>query len=117
MKLFLVFTLKTASFFKNKDAIVNGLRSHIVYEFNCGRCNKRYIGESKRHFQTRTDEHITGNPPSEISAHEHIATSSDFKILFRSRYTKIAEALFIKSCNHKENLLNEMKQQIPISVF
>ena len=50
-------TKKTASFFPNKDKISSDLHSHLVYEYNCGRCPKRYIGESVRHFTTRKEEH------------------------------------------------------------
>ena len=44
----------------------------VVYEFKCDRCPGRYIGETRRHLDTRTREHLHGIPvPSEVSTHIH----------------------------------------------
>ena len=111
-------TQKTSSFFPNKDQVAQNLLSHLVYQYDCGRCHMRYIGETKRHFVTRMDEHITGknSNATEVSSHNHSPDYSNFKILFRTRFTKTAEALLIKAAP-QELLLNEMEKQIPILVF
>ena len=112
-------TKKTSSFFPNKDKISSDLHSHLFYEYVCGRCPKRYIGESVRHFTTRRDEHISGQPEmTEVTQHSaiHKVMPENFKIKFRTRYTKTAEAICIKMAKQSD-LLNEKQQQIPIMVF
>ena len=110
-------TLKTSSFFRNKDQVQTHLKSHVVYEFSCGFCPKKYIGETTRHLGTRINEHLTEkSKPTEIYSHEHEAKEEDFKILFHTNYTKTAEALFIKN-EDQQILLNENKHQIPIYLF
>ena len=46
-------TIKSSSFFRNKDKIVNDIKSNLVYEYKCDVCNSCYIGETVRHFVTR----------------------------------------------------------------
>ena len=77
----------------------------------------RYIGETKRHFLTRINEHISGQPnATEVTTHNHCPKKEDFKVLLRTRFTKTAEAIFIKS-SPRQVLLNEKEQQVPILLF
>ena len=70
----------------------------------------------KRHFITRKKEHLKGQPkPTEVTQHEHKPAGDNFKIVFRTRFTKTAEALFIQS--FPSNLLNEKDKQIPLLLF
>ena len=41
-----------------KDAIPKDLTFRVVYILQCGLCNKFYYGESIRHFDIRSGEHI-----------------------------------------------------------
>ena len=49
-------------YFKFKDKIKRELRSLLVYNFKCNSCNAEYIGKTKRHYRTRTSEHIGVSP-------------------------------------------------------
>ena len=58
----------------NKDPVPSGFSSKVVYEFKCDRCPGRYMGETRRHLDTRIREHLHGvSVPSEISPHVRIA--------------------------------------------
>ena len=41
-----------------KDRSPREMDSMLLYKFMCGACNCTYIGETKRHFQVRSYEHI-----------------------------------------------------------
>ena len=44
--------------FSYKDKLPSGLRSSVVYKFQCARCNSSYIGKTARQLKVRIDEHI-----------------------------------------------------------
>ena len=95
-------TFKTQHIFHNKynkDKLTPNVSSSLVYKFQCEHCDACYIGETRRHLQTRITEHIKGKPPSEISKHSHIPTPTDFQILNRTFKTKVAEAFKFKFRN------------------
>ena len=48
--------------FRCKDPIPKDLLSGIVYKFQCGLCNESYDGESIRHLDIRSREHIRLSP-------------------------------------------------------
>ena len=45
-----------------KDRIPKDLISGVVYKFQCGLCNESYYGESIRHLDIRSGEHIGVSP-------------------------------------------------------
>ena len=110
-------TLKTQSFFANKDKIPVFLRSNVVYKFTCEHCTACYIGETRRHLITRINEHLSGKPvPSELSLHEHECKRENFTLLQCTPYTMIAESLHI--ARHKNtHLLNEKQSSLPLMLF
>ena len=55
-------SFRMKNYFNFKDKIKRELRSLLVYKFKCNRCNAEYIGKSKRHYRTRTSEHIGVSP-------------------------------------------------------
>ena len=110
-------TFKTEKFFKNKDKLSPNVSSSLVYKFDCEQCNACYIGETRRHLQTRIKEHVRGNPPSEISKHHHIPSSNNFKILKRTLNTKIAETLYIQKHQQNTLLLNNQTASEPLFLF
>ena len=58
-KIKLVFnSFKIKSYFSNKDPIPDDLNSFLVRTVNCASCSSTFIGETCRHFKTRTKEHI-----------------------------------------------------------
>ena len=62
-------------------------------------------------------EHVSGKlSPTEISLHIHIAQPDQFKILARTPYTKITEALYIKTTQNKQ-LLNDRAASYPLLLF
>ena len=117
-KLNVVFqTAKTASIFPNKDKVSPCLSSNVVYKFTCRQCYCCYVGETRRHLVTRINEHLNGRPQdTEITKHRHVASNDDFAIVFRTKHTRIAESLVIKSTKN-DKLLNEHESSIPLLLF
>ena len=112
-------SLPMKNYFNFKDRTKQELRSLLVYDFKCNSCNAEYIGKTKRHYRTRTSEHIGVSPltgkcvknNSQTSAvHDHmlfcktVALPEDFSILTKS------------SCNFKleiqENILIKLVKPI-----
>jgi hypothetical protein len=48
--------------FPSKDKISIALRSHVVYQFTCQCCSALYVGQTRRHIQTRISEHMRVSP-------------------------------------------------------
>ena len=46
-----------------KSPVEKGLKSGVVYEICCSRCNSRYVGQSSRHLTTRIKEHSRISTP------------------------------------------------------
>lgn len=42
---------------KGKDKLIDSKQTHIVYQINCSNCDAIYIGQTKRHLETRVKEH------------------------------------------------------------
>ena len=63
-KLEIVFKCQTrlSNSFRYKDPIPKDLISGVVYKFQCGLCNESYYGESIRHLDIRSGEHIGVSP-------------------------------------------------------
>ena len=63
-KLEIVFKCQTklSNSFRFKDPIPKDLISGVVYKFQCGLCNESYYGESIRHLDKRSGEHIGVSP-------------------------------------------------------
>ena len=61
-KLEIVFKTRLSNYFRYKDPIPKNLISGVVYKFQCGLCNESYYGESIRHLDIRSGEHIGVSP-------------------------------------------------------
>ena len=118
-----------SNMFPFKDAIPKELRSNIVYKYTCGICNSTYIGETTRHFRTRTSEHMgisprTGkplkNPQSNVFKHHkdlgHDISMSDFSIIGSARAfdTKFLESIQIRI---KKPPLNGQTASVPLNIL
>ena len=62
-------TRRLSSCFVFKDKFPNSLMSGVIYKFTCAQCNLGYIGQTKRYWETRLQEHthvsaLTGKPLS-----------------------------------------------------
>ena len=59
---------------KSKDKIDLSKKTNVVYQVNCGDCNKFYVGQTGRRLETRITEHKAAirrhDPLSLISVHE-----------------------------------------------
>ena len=115
-------TTKTANFFPNKDKVPMELRSNIVYKFECEQCKYCYFGETRRHFESRRQEHISGKQPSEIKEHKnaynHTIKEENFKVIHQSPLTKICESLYIRESLHSNmTLLNDRERSYPLYIF
>ena len=102
-----------ASYFKFKDSLPKSLRSGVIYQFNCAKCNLSYVGSTWRFWERRLQEHVhisalTGEPlhGGQIYAPmQHGRTicqyhiqRDDFKIIGseKNRYLlRLKESLFI----------------------
>ena len=112
------------NYFNFKDKTKRELRSLLLYNFKCNSCNAEYIGKTKRHYRTRTLEHIgvsplTGkcvkNNSQTAATHDHMLFSKtgvcpeDFSILAKSSRNfklEIQESILIKLLKPtKEKLL------------
>ena len=97
---------KISSYFSLKDKKLKHLQSLVVYKFTCSVCNDTYIGCTRRHFETRSHEHLNSDKESHIFKHIDLKkckgktnSSSSFKILDRAItfYTlKMKEAMHIQ---------------------
>ena len=47
-------SFKIKNYFSYKDPIPNDLKYFLVYKFTCASCSSSYIGETCRHFKSRT---------------------------------------------------------------
>ena len=63
-KLEIVFKCQTrlSNSFRHKDPIPKDFISCFVYKFQCGLCSESYYGESIRHLDIRSGEHIGVSP-------------------------------------------------------
>ena len=55
-------SLLMKNYFNFKEKIKQELRFSLVFNFTCNSCNAEDIGKTKRHYRTRTSEHISFSP-------------------------------------------------------
>jgi hypothetical protein len=108
------------SLFHIKENVPSDLRSCLIYNYQCSRCNARYIGSTIRSFKARRLEHMgrsinTGRPIarpefSQIRQHsencDHAMAADDFSIISTCKQQSlllILESLFIKKYNPSLN--------------
>ena len=93
--------------FQNKDKIPSELKSSVVYQYTCHRCDMRYIGATKRHLSSRISEHLKGYPnATEVSTHPHKPLKENFSIIGQSKQPFILETILIKS---DDSIINERR--------
>ena len=120
-----------SNLFRFKDSIPKELRSHIVYEFLCSNCNITYYGETERHLNVRSGEHLSlsaltgkrvnNNKKLAVKDHclfsNHVGLFEDFSIL---TYELNAFKLLIKEAllvSRDKPLLNKKVKSIPFQFF
>ena len=105
---------KIKSYFRCKEELPSGLRSSIVYQFTCSKCNLEYIGSSIKNLSFRIDQHRavssrTATPlvrPLYSAIREHCeeicsipVDKKDFRILATSRNElelRVLESILIR---------------------
>ena len=66
---------------------------------------------------TRAQEHCVGKPiPTEVSLHNHAPSKDDFSVVYRTKFTKIAESLVLNTIP-RQQLLNEMGASFQLKLF
>ena len=61
--------MKLSSFFSCKDALPKSLQFYVVYQFTCAGHKACYAGETKRHLNTRIEEHLGKDKKAHIYSH------------------------------------------------
>jgi hypothetical protein len=104
---------------KGKDVLPNLSQTELVYKIDCANCDAVYIGQTKRHLETRIKEHrcdIRKNIDSHSVVSKHRLTHNhDFKwqhpkILHKEKHFKkreISEMFFIKKHDCTINVQND----------
>ena len=107
-----------------KPPIEKALRSKVVYQFNCSRCEACYVGATSRHLQTRFKEHIQRKNGV---VYKHLARcgvkghESDMDILCATQKGEVhlftLEALFIRQVKPQINVRDEFRSRELIIKF
>ena len=115
--------LKLSRFFSFKDALPKSLQPYVVYPFTCAGCKACYIGETKRHLNTRIEEHLGKDKKSHIYSHLQENPQCQEKVNFDcfefidrvSSYfwLQIKEAMHI---NEKKPELNKQVKHVGITI-
>ena len=131
IKVFFQSKNRLSNLFRFKDSIPKELRSHIVYKFLCSNCNITYYGETERHLNVRSGEHLSlsaltgkrvnNNKKLAVKDHclffDHVGSFEDLSILtYESNSFKllIKEALLVSKDNP---LLNRQVKSILLQLF
>lgn len=110
---------------KHKDKLDPKKLTGVVYNIKCTGCNASYIGQTKRHVETRMREHCNNIKKDESSysvvSKHRLMNGHDFdwspQILHRENHTKkreIAEMFFIKRNSNTVNLQRDTENLSPI---
>ena len=115
--------LKLSSFSSCKDILPKSLHSYAANQFTCAGCKACYIGETKRHLNTRIEEHLGNDKKSHIYSHlqenpqcQERVNFDCFEIIDRaSSYFRlqIKEKMHI---NWKKPELNKQVKHVGISI-
>ena len=113
-KLEIAFKYQTKLFnsFQFKDPIPKDFMSGVVYKFQCGFCNESYYGESIRHLDTRSGQHI-GMSPLTGKKIKPINNSAVRDHLLHCNYLPSFDSLSILAHGNKKFLL-EIKEGLLI---
>ena len=122
---------RVANVFMFNDKVPLCLRSNIVYELTCGRCNSTYYGEKCCHVKVRFGEHSGISPltnkrsksKKSTTVKDHmlicnqLVSFDDFKVLASSNSEfrlKIKESLLI---SRDQPVLNKNEASLPLYLF
>ena len=108
-------SFKTANMFNTKDVIPNLLRSSVIYQYSCDKCQNLYIGRTSRHLGKRIREHMSGHLNSEIFLHEHPVKQENFRVVLKHRRCDVGESILIKELKQNGKCLMN-KQTRPVDL-
>ena len=97
--------------FRFKDPISKDLISGIVYKFQCHLCNECYYGESIRHLDIRSGEHISVSPFTGKKV-KPIKNSAVRDHLLRCNYSPSFDNFSILAHKSKKFLLSLLSSKI-----
>ena len=97
--------------FRFKDPIPKDLISGIVYKFQCDLCNECYYGESIRHLDIRSGEHISVSPFTGKKV-KPIKNSAVRDHLLRCNYSPSFDNFSILAHKSKKFLLSLLSSKI-----
>ena len=126
---------RMSSFFKFKDPFPESLRSGVIYQYNCAKCNLSYVGSTWRFWERRLQEHLhisalTGEPLNGMQRFaplQHVKSGTccrptfsrdDFKIIGREEnhyLLRLKESIFIYKLKPELNG-NEMSTRLYLFV-
>ena len=109
---------KLSNSFQFKDPISKDLISGVVYKFQCGLCNESYYGESIRHLDIRSGEHI-GVSPLTGKKVKPVNNSAVRDHLLHCNYLPSFDNFSILAHENKKNLLNRNRNisSAPLYLF
>ena len=114
-------TFRVTNLFKIKDIIPKRLHSNVVYRVDCTNCDSKYIGKTKRHFETRFKEHLDPRKPTAVTDHmlrnNHNTSIDNVQFIARAKSDKellIKESLLVKKLSPE---LNNNVSSYPLNVF
>ena len=92
-------SLRMKKYFNFKDKTKQKLRSLLVYNsYKCNSCNAEYIGKTKRHYATRTSDHIGVSPLTGKCIKNNSQTSAvhDHTLFFKTFFVLKIFQFFLK---------------------
>lgn len=101
---------------RGKDKLTDCCKTEVVYCIDCKDCEACYIGQTKRHLQTRVKEHYNDirkqEPAQSVVSKHRSSCDHDFdwskpRVLHTEKFKKkreIAEMFYIKKHNNAINL-------------
>ena len=100
-----------------KTPIEKAIKSGVVYQINCSRCQSCYVGQTTRHLITRIKEHKNVNTPvgNHFNKCHAELTMDDVKIIAKSNksdyHLMALEALCIQAIKPSINKKDEYKSR------
>ena len=93
------------------------MKSNVVYQIECSRCNACYVGQTSRHLNTRLNEHFKNTGP--VKKHMLLCKTKinemNYKILEQTQGGEqqllTMEALWIKDVNPTLNTKDEFRRR------
>ena len=99
-----------------KPSVDKMLKSGVVYQISCSRCNACYVGQTDRHFQTRFKEHLSRHPMKTHLAECRAEINEQNAVILHQtargeEYRLTLEALYIREIKPTINTKDEYRSR------